>query len=107
MKVLARVEKCEMGTMGLAAAEFCLTLCCLSVGGFARWARGHPSLGVVDLFPRSIVRVPHVRQLDDCRGSCDRFERAHRVCDDSALQVWLIGRAGLRAERNIYEHGAV
>src|ERR1700733_12333944 len=106
MKVLARIAKCEMGNLEDLLAEFLLALGFERVVGFVRWARRHPSFRVVDFFPRSIIRVPYVGQLDDCCWSVDRFERAHRVLDDPPLQFRLMRRTGLMAQRKIYEHRA-
>src|SRR5271154_321425 len=106
MKLLAQVKKREMRNHDLTAAEFCLALGFEPVGNVARWPRRHPSPGVVDVFPRSIVLVPYVGQFDDCAGRGDGVERAHRIADNSALQLGLVGRTGLMTEREIDEHRA-
>src|SRR5208282_4570242 len=88
------------------AAEFGLALGFECVSRFARWTLGHPSRGVVGILPGSIVGIPYVGQLDDCRGRADGVERPHRIADDPALQFGLIGRAGLMTEGKIDEHRA-
>ncbi len=73
---------------------------------FPRWPFHQEAIGVVGLFPASIVRIPHVRQSDDRARPRDGLKRLHCIAHNLALKFNLMWFASLMPERKIEKHRA-
>jgi hypothetical protein len=77
-----------------------------SVRFFCGWPFWQEAVGIISFLPDAIVWIPYIGKTDDRARLCDSCKCFHRLVHYPALQLRLVGFAGLMPERKIDKHRA-